>query len=54
MFWNLALYCGFSVNILFSDSCLFVGLLKKIIPKMNAQAVVNAVCLYKMFVDNYK
>lgn len=38
MFRHLAPYCGFPMNVLFSNLWLFGGLLKKVMPKINAQA----------------
>lgn len=38
MFGHLAPYCGFPMNVLFSNLWLFGGLLKKVMPKINAQA----------------
>ena len=38
MFQNLAPYCGFPMNILFCNLWLFTGLLKKVLPKINATA----------------
>ena len=38
MFKHLAPYCGFPMNMLFSNLWLFSGLLKKVMPKINAQA----------------
>lgn len=38
MFNHLAPYCGFPMNVLFSNLWLFGGLLKKVMPKINAQA----------------
>lgn len=38
MFRHLAPYCGFPMNVLFSNLWLFGGVLKKVMPKINAQA----------------
>lgn len=38
MFKHLAPYCGFPMNVLFSNLWLFGGLLKRVMPKINAQA----------------
>lgn len=38
MFSHLAPYCGFPMNVLLSNLWLFGGILKKVMPKINAQA----------------
>ena len=48
MFKALAPYCGFPMNVLFSNLCLFGGLLKKVMPKINAQAggLIGSTCAF--------
>ncbi|MDE6752213.1 MAG: M20/M25/M40 family metallo-hydrolase [Eubacterium sp.] len=48
MFKHLAPYCGFPMNVLFSNLWLFGGLLKKVMPKMNAQAggLIGTTCAF--------
>lgn len=48
MFEHLAPYCGFPMNVLFSNLWLFGGLLKKVMPKLNAQAggLIGTTCTF--------
>ena len=48
MFEHLAPYCGFPMNVLFSNLWLFGGLLKKVMPKINAQAggLIGTTCAF--------
>ncbi|MBD5083401.1 MAG: M20/M25/M40 family metallo-hydrolase, partial [Clostridiales bacterium] len=48
MFKSLAPYCGFPMNVLFSNLWLFGGLLKKVMPKINAQAggLIGSTCAF--------
>lgn len=48
MFKHLAPYCGFPMNVLFSNLWLFGGLLKKVMPKINAQAggLIGSTCSF--------
>lgn len=46
MFDSLASYCGFPMNVLFSNLWLFGGIIKKVLPKINATAggMVGTTC----------
>lgn len=48
MFEHLAPYCGFPMNVLFSNLWLFGGLLKRVMPKINAQAggLIGTTCAF--------
>lgn len=48
MFEHLAPYCGFPMNVLFSNLWLFGGLLKNVMPKINAQAggLIGSTCAF--------
>ena len=48
MFNHFAPYCGFPMNVLFSNLWLFGGLLKKVMPKINAQAggLIGSTCAF--------
>ena len=48
MFTHLAPYCGFPMNVLFSNLWLFGGLLQKVMPKLNAQAggMIGTTCTF--------
>ncbi len=48
MFEHLAPYCGFPMNMLFCNLWLFGGLLKKVMPKINAQAggLIGTTCAF--------
>ena len=49
MFGSLAPYCGFPMNVLFCNLWLFGGLLKKVLPKINATAggMVGTTCNFQ-------
>lgn len=49
MFAELAPYCGFPMNVLFCNLWLFGGLLKKVLPKINATAggMVGTTCAFQ-------
>lgn len=48
MFLHLAPYCGFPMNVLLSNIWLFGGLIKKVMPKLNAQAggLIGTTCTF--------
>ncbi|MCM1543941.1 MAG: M20/M25/M40 family metallo-hydrolase [Ruminococcus sp.] len=48
MFAHLAPYCGFAMKLMFSNLWLFGGLLKKVMPKINAQAggLIGTTCTF--------
>ena len=48
MFEHLAPYCGFPMNMLFCNLWLFGGLLKRVMPKINAQAggLIGTTCTF--------
>ena len=49
MFTSLAPYCGFPMNVLFCNLWLFGGILKKVLPKINATAggMVGTTCAFQ-------
>lgn len=56
MFIHLAPYCGFPLNVLFSNLWLFGGLLKKVMPKINGQAggLIGTTCTFYNIEGNDK
>ena len=49
MFASLAPYCGFPMNVLFSNLWLFGGIIKKVLPKINATAggMIGTTCNFQ-------
>ncbi len=49
MFDSLAPYCGFPMNVLFCNLCLFGGIIKRVLPKINgtAGAMIGTTCNFQ-------